>query len=142
MKFKYLLDTNILSEPLVADPDTEVLDKIKCHHQELATAAPVWNELVFGYLGLPESKKRRRIAQYLNEVVAVTMPILPYDAAAAAWHGEERARLAALGTMAPLVDGQIAAISKVNNLVLVTRNLRDYQHFQELRLEDWFGNGS
>jgi hypothetical protein len=34
-----------------------------------------------------------------------SFPNLPYDEAAATWHGEERARLEALGKPAPLVDG-------------------------------------
>ena len=48
------------------------------------------------------------------------MTILPYDHVAAAWHGVERARLEAEGTPAPFVDGQIAAIAKRNDLILVT----------------------
>jgi tRNA(fMet)-specific endonuclease VapC len=35
-------------------------------------------------------------------------------------------------------DGQIAAIAAVNNLTLVTRNINDFQHFQDLKLENWF----
>ncbi len=36
------------------------------------------------------------------------------------------------------VDGQIAAIAKQNDLVLVTRNLRDFKMFRGLKLENWF----
>jgi tRNA(fMet)-specific endonuclease VapC len=37
-----------------------------------------------------------------------------------------------------LPDGQIAAIAKVNGLILVTRNISDYQEFLDLRIENWF----
>jgi tRNA(fMet)-specific endonuclease VapC len=74
---------------------------------------------------------------YLEEVVREAFPILPYDELAAAWHGRERARLEALGRPAPYVDGQIAAIAHVNDLVLVTANAGDFAHFEELKVEDW-----
>jgi tRNA(fMet)-specific endonuclease VapC len=35
------------------------------------------------------------------------------------------------------VDGQIAGIAATNDLVLVTFNLRDFEIFQDLKLEDW-----
>jgi tRNA(fMet)-specific endonuclease VapC len=39
------------------------------------------------------------------EVVAPTMPILPYDEQAAEWHAAERARLAGIGKTPPFADG-------------------------------------
>jgi tRNA(fMet)-specific endonuclease VapC len=65
-----------------------------------------------------------------------SFPILPYDEASAAWHGEERARLESFGRTAPFVDGQIAAIAQVHGLILVTANPRDFEAFQGLRIED------
>jgi tRNA(fMet)-specific endonuclease VapC len=64
--------------------------------------------------------------------------ILPYDASAAAWHARERARLTRRGKRPAFVDGQIAAIAAVNDLVLVTRNLRDFSGFSGLEIESWF----
>ncbi len=138
MSVRYLLDTNVLSEPLAAKPNVKVLEKLKRHQHELATAAPVWNELVFGCQRLAESKKRRAIERYLHEVIEACMPILPYDAPAATWHGRERARLALAGKTAPFVDGQIAAIAAVNELVLVSRNTVDFKHFRGVKVEQWF----
>lgn len=66
-----------------------------------------------------------------------SFPILPYDEAAATWHGEERARLESLGTPPPFVDGQIAAIAHVHGLVLVTTNDGDFARFKSLRVENW-----
>ena len=58
MSFVYLLDTNILSELLKATPSTQVLSKLKQHQHEIATAAIVWHELVFGCERLPKSRKK------------------------------------------------------------------------------------
>jgi tRNA(fMet)-specific endonuclease VapC len=55
------------------------------------------------------------------------MPIIPYDARAAEHHAAERARLIGLGKTPSFADGQIAAVSYVNELVLVTFNLADFQ---------------
>lgn len=134
----YLLDTNILSEPLMAHPNRRVLSMLERHQGSLVTAAPVWHELVFGCQRLPPSKKRSAIERYLDEVVSVTLPILPYDETAAAWHATERARLTAKGVIPAFVDGQIAAIAKQNDLILVTRNQKDFKPFKSLLVENWF----
>jgi len=70
-------------------------------------------------------------------VVQASFPVLSYDEAAATWHGEERARLEALGRPAPYVDGQIAAIAHVHGLVLATTKEKDFTRFRGLTVENW-----
>ncbi|MFB2894307.1 hypothetical protein ACE1CI_15460 [Aerosakkonemataceae cyanobacterium BLCC-F50] len=60
------------------------------------------------------------------------------DANAAKWHAEQRAHLVTIGKTPSFADGQIAAIAKVNNLILVTNNVSDYADFLELQVENWF----
>lgn len=134
---KYLLDTNILSEPLRPRPNAKILARLKQHADELALASLVWHELWFGCERLPASNKRSAIEEYLNKVVARSMAILPYDDRGAIWHAKERARLTAQGKTPPFVDGQIAAIAYVNDLTLVTLNLSDYSAFKGVKVEDW-----
>lgn len=137
MTLRYLLDTNIVSEPLRRVPNQEVLDHLREHQMEIALASVVWHELWYGCWRLPPSTKRTVIEAYLKDVVARTIPILPYDQRAASWHAEERARLAQIGRPPPSADGQIAAVAATNGLCLVTFNRDDYAGFQGLRLEDW-----
>ena len=134
---KYLLDTNIVSEPLRPAPNSKVMARLKRHSGELAIASLVWHELWFGCHRLPASTKRTVIEKYLNEVVAVSMAILPYDQAAAEWHAVERARLTAIGQTPPFVDGQIMAVAQTNGLILVTLNPKDYAAFAGVKVEDW-----
>jgi tRNA(fMet)-specific endonuclease VapC len=134
---RYLLDTNVISEPLRPVPNQEVLDHLRKHQAEIAIASVVWHELWYGCYGLPASTKRTVIETYLKDVVARTILILPYDQRAALWHAEERARLARIGRPPPFADGQIAAVAITNGLSLVTFNRDDYAAFQDLRLEDW-----
>lgn len=138
---RYLLDTNILSEPLKVDPDRKVMAMLERHQEEIATAAPVWHELVFGCLRLPVSRKRGMIETYLQDVISGNMDILPYDERAAEWHAQQRARLYVQGKAPSFVDGQIAAIARVNHMTLVTRNLRDFKSFEEVKVLSWHKAG-
>lgn len=129
MSARFLLDTNVLSEPMKPRPRAALLRAIEDHRGDLAIAAPSWNELRYGWARMPASRRRDALEDYLERRVRAALPILPYDAAAADWHAAERARLAAKGRTPPHVDGQIAAIAKVNELTLVTRNVGDFRLF-------------
>jgi tRNA(fMet)-specific endonuclease VapC len=137
MTLLYLLDTNVVSEPLRPKPRPGVLRRILDHENEIAIPSIVWHELRYGVARLPESRRRTAITRYLDDVVRETIPILDYDEPAAEWHAAERARLAARGEMPPFADGQIAAIAHVNDLTLVTFNDGDFSRFDGLRLVTW-----
>ena len=134
---KYLLDTNVVSECVKTTPKESVLHRLEKHEHEIVTAAPVWHELQYGFRRLPRSRKRTMIESFLNDVVRRNMLILPYDDRAADWHAGERVRLSSKGKTPPFVDGQIAAIARVNGLILVTRNVEDYESFSGLKTENW-----
>lgn len=137
MSLRFLLDTNIVSDPLRPKPNPKVLARLQQHQAEIAIPALVWHELWFGCERLPRSPKRAAIEAYLNEVVAASMPVLAYDERAAEWHASERARLIGLGKTPPFVDGQIAAVAYANELSLVTFNVQDYRGFADLQVVNW-----
>ena len=134
---KYILDTNVLSEAVKTKPNRHVMAMLEKHQAEIATASPVWHELQYGCRRLPVSRKREIIESFLEDVIRQNIIIFPYDECAAKWHAQERARLAAKGQMPPYVDGQIAAIAKVNGLALVTRNTADFKIFTDLEVQNW-----
>ena len=133
----YLLDTNVVSEPLRPEPSEGVVRKLRIHGEESAIPAPVWHELRFGCARLPPSRRRDTLERYLEDVVLASFPVLDYDQEAADWHARQRARLVAAGQTPPYVDGQIAAIAHVNDLIVVTSNDRDFEDFQGIRVERW-----
>lgn len=137
MTIRFLLDTNVLSEPTRPLPDQRVVTRLLEHDGELATAAPAWHELLFGMERLPRSLKRRTLEDYLLRSIRDAIPILPYDQAAAEWHALQRARLAARGRIIPHLDGQIAAVAATRGLLLVTSNRFDFEPFEGLAIEDW-----
>ena len=137
MSLRYLLDTNIVSEPLRPNPAPATLRRLRLHEGEAAIASIVWHELQFGCSRLPKERRRAAIERYLEEVVLVSFPILDYNRTAAEWHGRERARLEAAGKAPLFIDGQIAAIAGVNDLVLVTGNKAHFRGFKGLQIQSW-----
>ena len=137
MSINFLLDTNVLSELLRPNPNEAVLEKFQSHRAEISIASVVWHELLFGCYRLAISKKRAAIESFLLDVVAPSIPVIPYNQNAAHWHAQERARLVARGQTPAFADGQIAAVAKVNDLVLVTFNESDFKIFSDLQIQDW-----
>ncbi|MDE0001026.1 MAG: type II toxin-antitoxin system VapC family toxin [Rhodospirillaceae bacterium] len=134
---QYLLDTNVVSEPLRPKPSTNIMRRLHAHDGEIAIPALVWHELRYGWARLPKSRRRDAIERFIEDVVRTSFPVIEYDREAADWHAMERARLSAGGKTPPFVDGQIAAIAHVNGLTLVTSNIGHFREFQSLRLLDW-----
>ena len=134
---KFLLDTNVLSEAVKTSPNLHVMAMLEKHQDEIATAAPVWHELLYGCLRLPPSRKREMLEAYLEEVIISNMDVLPYDERAAEWHAEQRSKLSVQGKTPSFVDGQIAAIAKVNGLILITRNTNDFKIFENIQAVNW-----
>jgi len=137
VRLRFLLDTGIVSSPISKVPNWAIVKKLEKHGDECAIASPVWHELQYGCGRLPSGKRRSALETYIQDVVQATFAILPYDEAAATWHAHERARLEALGQPAPYVDGQIAAIARVNGLAVVTTNAKDFTRFEGLQVENW-----
>jgi tRNA(fMet)-specific endonuclease VapC len=137
VSLRYLLDTSIVSSPIAKTPSAEIVKSLEAYGHECAIAAPVWHELIYGCQRLPRGKRREALDAYLHDVVLASFPVLAYERAAARWHGLERARLEGLGKPAPYVDGQIAAIAHVNELILVTVNVKDFARFRDIEVENW-----
>ena len=136
-KIKFLLDTNILSEPLTKSPHPSVMAHIERHAEEIALSAISWQEMLFGMYRLTEGKRRQQIAEYLYHCILDVLPMLPFDQAAAAWQAKQSAHLVARGLTPSYADTQIAAIAASNDLILVTRNTQDFDGF-DLTVENWF----
>lgn len=135
---RYLLDTNVIAESTKPQPNQQVLNRFTQLAEEVAISSVSWHKLWFGVDRLPPSRKRQNLEEYLHNLLAADLPILPYTAEAGEWFAVERSRLVKVGLPPSYPDGQIAAIAKVYDLILVTRNVSDYGNFKGLVVEDWF----
>lgn len=139
MRMKFLLDTNIISESIKLQPNPTFLAQFRQNLSESVIASVTWHELLYGFHRLPDSRRKRHLSDYLTQVIQDKMIILPYCDRAAEWFAIERARLTTLGRTPSYPDGQIAGIARVNDLVLVTRNISDFADFDGLTVENWLG---
>lgn len=138
MGMKYLLDTNILSEPTKTQPDLNVLEKLEQYNGQYCTAVTVWHELHYGVARMEDSRRKEGLLAYLKSLELGGLIILPYEKNAASWLAQERARLARQGGTIPMMDGEIAAIATTCKLALVTRNVKDFANYNELLIQNWF----
>ncbi|MEM6785141.1 MAG: type II toxin-antitoxin system VapC family toxin [Bacteroidota bacterium] len=138
---RYLFDTNVISEVVKPQPNPVVLERYQQHQTEGALTSTVLHELLYGVERWLTGKRRTELDRYFDEVVRQTLPILPFDQVAAEWLARERARMAALGTPRPVLDGMIAAVAATQSLVLVTRNVADFEGFDGLTVENLFEHG-
>ncbi len=137
MTIRFLLDSNIISEPSRPIPNAQVLEQMNLHRDEVGIASVVVHEILYGCWRLPPSRRRDSLWAYIqNSVLGMTM--FNYDLEAARWHAEERARLSKIGKTPAFADGQIASIAYCQGLILVTNNVSDFQDFEGLMLENWF----
>jgi tRNA(fMet)-specific endonuclease VapC len=79
----------------------------------------------------------RQVQAYANLVSSVVLiqqfPIVPFDAVCEQRFQQLRASLPRLGTQ----DLKIAAVALIHNLILLTRNRRDFGRVPGLTLDDW-----
>ncbi len=79
---RYLLHTNILSEPVAARPNPLVMEHIKANSISLALAAVTWQELLYGMYLLSAGNRRDRIEDYLFRRILPVLPIIAFDESA------------------------------------------------------------
>ncbi len=137
---KYLLDTNVLSEPTKPHPNAAVIEWLRCHESELVVSPIILGELQYGILLLPAGRKRTRLLKWFTEGVQ-RFPILDFDVATADAWARLLARLKQKGQAMPIKDSLIAAVAKKHSLVIVTRNVTDFQ-YAKVKLVNPFDGGN
>lgn len=137
MTLRYLLDTSTLSALVAAKPNPMVFERLTEREAQCAIAAPVWGELVYAYERLDIGKRKAVLESFVADVVLKLFPVLPFDQDAASWLALERARQERAKRVMAHIDGQIAAIASVHDLIVVTTSPKDFAHFKGVRVEDW-----
>ncbi len=130
---RYLLDTNICIA-LVHRPEPALKKKLaEKRPRDLVLCSIVKAELLYG------ARKSQRVAENLKELDAFFAPFdsLPFDDKAADFYGTIRALLAQAGTPIGDNDLLIAGVALAHDLVVVTRNRKEFARVPGLRLESW-----
>jgi tRNA(fMet)-specific endonuclease VapC len=132
MSYRYLLDTNILSD-LIRNPQGQASQHLKrIKPQTICTSILVACELSFGAQKRNAPALSDRIASLLDRI-----PVLPLDLPAHQHYSTLRCTLEKQGTPIGSMDLLIAAHALSLNLTLVTHNTREFSRVPNLSLENW-----
>ena len=109
-------------------------------NQPCGISSITWFELLKGVNLLQDGKRKDDLYSFLIDYVKPSFNIIPYDEHAAFINASITQKLIPAGFPTPILDTQIASIAIANNLILVTKNTKDFQIFKDkcnLMLEDW-----
>ncbi|UWQ77425.1 MULTISPECIES: type II toxin-antitoxin system VapC family toxin [Roseobacteraceae] len=125
-----ILDTNVISQPMKAQPNPNVVEWLNEQHEEaLFTTTVNIMELRFGIEKLPDGKRKLGLWSALDFTLSrlIGPRVFPLDLAAA----EEAARIAAMneaaGKKTGTADGLIAAIAKSRGFAVATRDVGPFK---------------
>jgi toxin FitB len=136
---KYLLDTNIISEPSKKKPDPNVLAWFEINSlADGYIASASLGEIAQGIALLEMSQRRNELELWYNNLkYTFVHQVINADAEIFECWGRQQSALAKRGRTPPMIDGLIAATAIIHRLTLVTRNVKDFQIF-DIKLENPF----
>lgn len=133
----WLVDTNVISELRRRDPDANVRAWFAQRPAtELYLSVLTLGEIRKGVEALADSGRRTVLNQWLERELPVFFAarLLPIDSGVAHQWGQ---LLAEAGRSLPAIDSLLAATALHHNLVLVTRNLKDFAGLPVQILNPW-----
>lgn len=137
---KYLLDTNVISEPMKVRPNAGVLDWFAQVDEDTVYLSVVSiTELRYGIERLASGKQRDALEGWLRKDLSSRFEgrILPVDVEVADACGALVARSESVGHPIEPRNAFIAATAEVHGLVLVTRNASHFQPTVKSILTPW-----
>lgn len=132
----YLLDTNVLSEPAKPRPDPAYMDWFaRVPGEQLYISCLTLGELQKGALLVREPTKRKRFLDFTALIAKdYADRIIGVDSLTGLLWGQLAAHASRKGKTLPAIDALLAAQAMQNNLTLVTRNTKDFEHIDGLKL--------
>lgn len=122
-----VLDTNVVSELAKPTPNPAVVAWVDVQ-VDLAIAAPSLGELRFGVARLPEGQRKTALSDAIDHFLSDDLDglVLAFDVTSAEAYGPIVAGRERFGRPIGIADAQIAAICRVHDAALATRNVRDF----------------
>jgi predicted nucleic acid-binding protein len=135
----YLLDTCVISELVKQTPDANVVDWLSNTPTErLYLSVITIGEVRKGLTKLPDSKRKDLLTNWLNSLLEdYQNRIYSINLTVAENWGIIQGKAEKKGTPMSSIDSLIAAIAYTHNLVLVTRNVRDFEASNLLIQNPW-----
>jgi predicted nucleic acid-binding protein len=136
----FLLDTNVISESMKAQPNPGVVDWLADADEDRVFLSVVTlTELRYGIERMAAGSRRKRLNDWLQDELPLRFEgrVLAIDGAVADACGRLVARSESLGRPIEAMDAFIAATAEVHRLTLVTRNISDFQPTVRAILNPW-----
>jgi hypothetical protein len=139
---KWLLDTNVVSEHVRPHPNNAVIEWVaRRSPEQIAVSDVTIAELRIGAMTTPDDRRRRQLTRWLDDELSamlgrnalpVTLEIL------IEWLQLGR-NLSAVGRTRAPPDLLIASTARVHDLIVVTRNVRDFDGTGVTLYDPWTG---
>jgi hypothetical protein len=126
----YILDTNIISELMRPEPNSGLKTWIASKVIEsLYTTSISISELYFGMEIQNEGKRKQWLRESLSDIIknGLQSRILAFDQDAALIYAEIAVKRRGQGRPISISDAQIASIVRSYTMILVTRNISDFE---------------
>lgn len=138
---KYLVDTNLLSEPQRARPDPAAVRFLEqTDPKRLFVSVVTLGEVTAGIRRLTDERRRRRLADWIGAAKEhFGDRLLTFDADCAEAWGDLTARALDRGIGVSVPDAMLAATAAHHGLVVATRNVRDFEPLGTRTLNPWQG---
>jgi toxin FitB len=121
----YLLDTNIISELARKNPNKSVIEFILSLEKIIISIITV-EEIEFGIHRVKNKTQREFLMSWWSDFFQLEPEVVLLDLKIAKLSGEFRASSEVKGKIMQQADSVIAASAKLSNLILVTRNTKDF----------------
>jgi len=125
-----VLDTNVISELLRAEPAAQVERWLSAQDGEAVYFTAVGEaELRHGVAVMPAGRRRTALSAAIEGIMDEDFHnrVLPFDRAAARAYADIAAKRRSLGRPISQFDCQIAAIARAHDASVATRNTADYE---------------
>ena len=125
-----LVDTNVVSEVMKVAPSETVVTWLNNQtSSSLFISTITIGEIEYGLRILPAGKRRMRLKERFERFISLAFAqrVLPYDETAARTYGDIMGFRREIGHPMSIPDGQIAAIARINGLMIAIRNASDFE---------------
>jgi tRNA(fMet)-specific endonuclease VapC len=132
----YLIDTNVLSELIKKNPDSNFMAKLRTTPADALFSASICiMELRYGALkrGNPSDLWTK-----IEQQIVAKIRILPFSYKEAIKAGDLIHHLYSIGQPIGIEDIMIASIALSNGLTVVSANTKHFSRIPDLKTENWF----
>lgn len=138
---KYLLDTCVLSELVKSTPEPKVVGWVEAQADNtLFVSAITLGELLKGIAKLQDSQRKTALTEWVAKIQEeMAERILPFESTTADYWANMCAKAETLGKPMSAFDSLIAGTAMEHGLVIVTRNIRDFESAPVMLINPWIG---